>query len=1155
MCKYAVDIHSVLLGNFFTYSDVYHNRSPLRQKVTDSIHFAFDQTVIDDFRVQLGSLIDNLHKIYTRHREGTDVKFGKKRSVAKENNKATKMPQATDIFDYATDCETDSVKDIMAEVEYHIMQQNEDEELHKLLQVDHTLPIDALQPDVTEEGDKKPAAIPVTKVMEKDAIESHPDVVDVVDRKPADVQPKRYDNTMPDGVPEEVKIKKNAAQKGPATVRKQKVTERSNRNVLSSLADIWRESHDPFIGKKVAFRCDSEVVQQVKTALKDKFDKKGIRFDVEPSFGHILGTVMRLNRPTKGCKINTYNVVWEYTAYGESDLPMMVLLDAHKEADKFLNPTISKVQRRRSTKRTTMHDRLTAVSDEEDRHEAPPSESGSTTDSGSITSYNSFDWGVTNSPNKNVDEEQATTEAAEVGEIPSGIHWEFQGTIRNLPEGKMKPSPTTVRCGYEKYFQSPIDAVMAVFPMIFWETIRDEVNKYAQYKITQKQKEKLVKRPRLIASHQWTAVTLQEIMTFFGILIYFMLYPQSGRRMRDTWDSPYHNAWTKFMTKSRFLQICSALHFNDNNDIQGRNQDCLHKVRPLLNILKNTLGRYAVAGSELSLDEATMANKSSYGRFLICFNPSKPTGKFHFKIYMVCCAESNLTLQIKIHAKGDIDEGFSVPTDDQIGKLDNLTVQLCRPFFGSGCTINMDNYYMSPSCAIRLRDHGVFCRGTIRTARKFVPRSILFSASELRTLPRGTHRIAVDHDHHMMAVGWVDNKAVHFVSTADTTDIVTVQRKVGNGKVDVIAPVAVANYNKFMGGVDRHDRLRSSFSLCKAHHFKKYYVKLMLFLMDIGLTNAWIYYKKCNEEQCSKEGSRANFFQSVAEEMVNVNAKWNVYASRHDSLVEEENLEERKVETQCLTTTKCVPTSLDVIPAKIGPKMRVCQVCSYEMRRFKWRSVTLCPNHGVRLCTDVRTSREDSEPKILKTDGAPVTDWTWTCQRTDTCWNKFHTFYLPNGLFNNNICLSSPHKCKFAGIVYSSELYLKKYAALGISLHYKKGTNQLTGLIREKVHLVLGQEATKDRDVTNNERPGRMLQPKNKRKETKAGQKINEARKFPSGGAQNMKAPRKVALKAAQKWKEYLQQDSEEESSGDEDNSGNADTDGEYSSGTETDEE
>jgi len=52
-----------------------------------------------------------------------------------------------------------------------------------------------------------------------------------------------------------------------------------------------------------------------------------------------------------------------------------------------------------------------------------------------------------------------------------------------------------------------------------------------------------------------------------------------------------------------------------------------------------------------------------------------------------------------------------------------------------------------------------------------------------------------------------------------------------------------------------------------------------------------------------------------------------------------------------------------------------------------------------------------------------------------------------------------------------------------------------------------------------------------------------------------VKAPSKVALKAVQKLKEYLQQDSEEESSGDEDNSGNEDTDKEYSSGTESDEE
>jgi hypothetical protein len=454
------------LGTFLYLQGHFHDRPPLREKITNSIHFAFDQTVIDDFRLQLGSLIDNLEIIYTQHRKCTAVKFGNKCSVAKENPKATKMPKATDVFEFDPDCDTDSVKHMMAEVEYHIMQQNKDDQLHQLhqlLQVDNTTPSDVLQPDVIEEEDRKPAAIPLAKVVDKDDIESQPDVVDFVDRKPAAIQPKPSANTMLD------EVKKNTikSKKDPVKVMKQKVTDRSNRNVLSSVADIHREVHDPFIGKKVAFGYGSEVVQQLKTTLKDKFNSKGVRFDVEPSFGHILGTVMRLNQPTKGSKINTYYVVWEYTAYGESDLPMMVLLDAHKEADMFLNPTISTVQRRRSTKRTTMHDRLTNVSDEEDRHEAPPCESGGITDSSSITRENSFDWGLTNSFYNNVNEEPASTEAAELDEIPSGIHWDFQGTIRNLPEGIMQPTPTTVRCGYEKYFESPIDAVLAVFPMIF----------------------------------------------------------------------------------------------------------------------------------------------------------------------------------------------------------------------------------------------------------------------------------------------------------------------------------------------------------------------------------------------------------------------------------------------------------------------------------------------------------------------------------------------------------------------------------------------------------------------------------------------------------------------------------------------------------------
>jgi hypothetical protein len=45
------------------------------------------------------------------------------------------------------------------------------------------------------------------------------------------------------------------------------------------------------------------------------------------------------------------------------------------------------------------------------------------------------------------------------------------------------------------------------------------------------------KRPRLLCGYKWKDITHQEIMTYFGILMYAMLYPQTGRRIRD-------NAWT-----------------------------------------------------------------------------------------------------------------------------------------------------------------------------------------------------------------------------------------------------------------------------------------------------------------------------------------------------------------------------------------------------------------------------------------------------------------------------------------------------------------------------------------------------------------------------------------------------------------------------------
>ncbi len=170
------------------------------------------------------------------------------------------------------------------------------------------------------------------------------------------------------------------------------------------------------------------------------------------------------------------------------------------------------------------------------------------------------------------------------------------------------------------------------------------------------------------------------------------------------------------------------LHFNDNEDKEGMNSDSIHKIRPLLNIIKLTLNRYATHGSETSFDQATMACYSRYGRGLISYNPMKPTGKIHFKMYMLCCAYTNLTLKIRIHTKDGADgNGPSESAEDEddwmVNKIDKLTMEMHEMLYNSGSTVNMDNYYMSTICAMHLRNKGVYYRGTIRSTRKFVPKS------------------------------------------------------------------------------------------------------------------------------------------------------------------------------------------------------------------------------------------------------------------------------------------------------------------------------------------------------------------------------------------------------------------------------------------------
>jgi hypothetical protein len=92
-----------------------------------------------------------------------------------------------------------------------------------------------------------------------------------------------------------------------------------------------------------------------------------------------------------------------------------------------------------------------------------------------------------------------------------------------------------------------------------------------------------------ICGAKWKDITLGEFMVFFGILLQICIFPLPGHSYVLYWA--YGAIMFPFINKMQlrcFQQIRSVLHFNDNETIP-LNDDALHKVRSLVNIMKVTL--------------------------------------------------------------------------------------------------------------------------------------------------------------------------------------------------------------------------------------------------------------------------------------------------------------------------------------------------------------------------------------------------------------------------------------------------------------------------------------------------------------------------------------------------------------------------------------
>ena len=76
----------------------------------------------------------------------------------------------------------------------------------------------------------------------------------------------------------------------------------------------------------------------------------------------------------------------------------------------------------------------------------------------------------------------------------------------------------------------------------------------------------------------------------------------------------------------------------------------------------------------------------------------------------------------------------------------------------------------------------------------------------------------------------------------------------------------------------------------------------------------------------------------------------------------------------------------------------------------------------------------------MKADGSPMTDYSWRPTNENlTCWQKAHSFYIPNGLFQDvHFPQEDPSAPRFQRLQLSSLVYHRKRIAEGLDAVVKR---------------------------------------------------------------------------------------------------------------------
>ena len=413
-----------------------------------------------------------------------------------------------------------------------------------------------------------------------------------------------------------------------------------------------KNSKDMFVEKRVAFSVSG-------SNKVDWLSQECLKYAQNIGSGlYLFGTVTQKDK-AKGS--NSYTIEWENTNLGLTKMDTNIIFEGITLAQSLARKEKHQAQKEAMPLKSSVVAALTQVTDDHETGYHLASDTEDEDFDEDEDADNETD-SLSNFESLLEDFDIAAMFSDEISSYKQdGLNWRLNGKLP-APINLSTKRETHLKEATKVKFTTQISSFLAFVPIEFWILYTFRTNSYALWRFTKEKKEGKRRHQR-----QWKDITLDEFMAFFGILIMMTVRPMPGRRYTDCWDEPAWHPYTSQMDKVRFTEIRSVLHMSEKGTAEENSKDALYKVRPLLNVLKKTLGNYINPGDELALDESSVAARSSYGRQLIFFNNTKPCGKYHFRFYFVCDSETYACLRMRVHTRNgsDFADGLPAPLSPQ----------------------------------------------------------------------------------------------------------------------------------------------------------------------------------------------------------------------------------------------------------------------------------------------------------------------------------------------------------------------------------------------------------------------------------------------------------------------------------------------------------